>query len=160
MDSEFLLDRIVLDQDMDGPFVLLREVEGARTIRIRVSLGDAASLLAAYEGIDIPRPMTHDLVIMLLKGLSARVKRVNIPKLVGNVFFGEVVLEHNGKEQVFKCRSSDAIHIALRLEVPIFVASEVLDKLVDKGKCDAAKNGWLNLLAMLADDNMEKEEVN
>jgi len=158
--SEFQVEKIILDHDMDGPYALLREVEGVRTIRIQVSLGDAAALMAAYEGIDFPRPMTHDLVVMLLERLSADVVSINIPEFKNNVFSGELVLKHDGKEIIFDCRSSDAINIALRLDMKIFVASEVLDKINEMDKGNATKNGWLNLLAMLADESLEEDEVN
>ncbi len=156
--TEFKVDSIVLDQEIGGPFVLLREVEGGRTLRIQVSLGDAAAMMAAHEGIEFPRPLTHDLMVSVLNGLSVRVTRTAIVDLSEDVFIGELVVESGGTELVFDCRSSDAINIALRMDTPIQVAAQVLDKIENIDREEATKKGWMNLLAMLTEEQTKESE--
>lgn len=82
----------------------------------------------ARKGISPPRPLTHDLIVSLLKAVGASIQKVIVTDLRENTFFGRIILECNGQIKEIDSRPSDAIAIAVRLKAPIFVAKKIKGK--------------------------------
>ena len=84
------------------------------------------------EGTEMPRPMTHDLIITMLKGFQTNLKCVQVYKLEGGTFYAYLILSQEGDTTAdtsiikIDCRPSDAIAIAVRMSSPVYVAEEVL----------------------------------
>jgi len=76
----------------------------------------------------MPRPLTHDLFISLLKDLHAELERIEITALKEGTFFAKLVLLQNEKKQIIDARPSDAMGIAVRKKCPIFIAEAVVDE--------------------------------
>ena len=112
------------------PIVLLREHEGQRYLPIYIGPPEATAIVYALQGMETPRPMTHDLFKTVLDDLSVRVDRVVITQLQEGTFFAEVELAREGGALRISSRPSDAIALAVRYEeaVPIFVEEAVLDE--------------------------------
>ncbi|MDP6176628.1 MAG: bifunctional nuclease family protein [Acidimicrobiales bacterium] len=110
------------------PVVLLRELEGERLLPIFIGMAEATSIGLVLAGQEPPRPMTHDLMAILLDSFSIQLNRVHVTELRDRTFFAELHLQGPAGDQVLSCRPSDAIAIAIRTETPIFAASEVLDE--------------------------------
>jgi bifunctional DNase/RNase len=111
-----------------APFVLLKNEEQKMALFIGIGIFEATQISMKLEHQQPPRPMTHDLLKSVLDGLGAKVSKVFVNKLAQDTFFAQITLEMNGAVVEIDSRPSDAIALALRVEVPIYVAEEVLDQ--------------------------------
>ena len=112
-----------------GYAVLLQEKEGTRSLPIIVGSSEAQSIALYLERVDMPRPMTHDLLINVLETLESEISRVSIARMDNGTFFAEIeVTNAQVGEIVIDSRPSDAIAIALRTLTPIYVSDEVMDR--------------------------------
>lgn len=108
--------------------VVLREEDGERHVPIWVGPYEAEALTLSLRGMDVPRPLTHDLLNNLVRALGASVRHVLIGELRNEIFYATILLERNGKEIEVDARPSDAINLAVRASAPIFVGESVLDE--------------------------------
>lgn len=110
------------------PCVLLRERTGAqRILPIFIGPAEAQAIVLALDGVVTPRPMTHDLIVLLLGDQGIELERVVITALEDKTFFAEMHLARDQATSVVSCRPSDAIAVASRLGTPILAAEAVLD---------------------------------
>lgn len=107
------------------PVVLLREKEGERVLPIMIGAFEAMAIASAQEGVEPPRPMTHDLFASVLSTLEHRISAVEVTGMSDGVFFSDLILD--GETRV-SARPSDAIALALRTSAPIKCSSEVLEE--------------------------------
>ncbi|HEU4480727.1 MAG TPA: bifunctional nuclease family protein [Actinomycetota bacterium] len=110
------------------PIVLLKEADGDRYLPIWIGAVEATAIAFALQGIDTPRPMTHDLLRDILRETSVEVERIVISELVDQTFFANIRMVSNGSTLEVSSRPSDAIALAVRLGTPIFGAEEVLEQ--------------------------------
>jgi bifunctional DNase/RNase len=113
------------------PIVLLREDEGQRYLPIFIGPPEATAIVYALQGMETPRPMTHDLFKTVLDDLSIKLQQVVITELHDGTFYAEIELAANGGNPYrVSSRPSDAIALAVRYEdpVPIFAEEAVLDE--------------------------------
>ncbi|MEK7423429.1 MAG: bifunctional nuclease family protein [Actinomycetota bacterium] len=109
------------------PVVVLREQAGTqRLLPIVIGNPEASSIHSALEGIQAPRPLTHDLLVAVLAQLSATLDRVVITEIRDHVFFAEMHLRDGAREHVMSCRPSDALAVAVRTGSPIFATEGLL----------------------------------
>lgn len=108
---------------LDQVVVLLLDAEGGRVLPIVVGLGEGQAIAAGQAGVVPPRPMTHDLLVSVLRSSGADVERVEIVALVDGVFHAELVL---GDGRRIDSRASDAIAVAVRLHSPVLCDRDVL----------------------------------
>jgi uncharacterized protein len=109
------------------PVVVLREQSGTqRLLPIVIGNPEASSIHAALEGIQSPRPLTHDLLVSVLAQLSATLESVVITEVRDHVFFAELHLRDGTREHVMSCRPSDGIALAVRTSSPIFATEGLL----------------------------------
>ncbi len=120
------IERLGLDITTDQAVVILRETEGNRSLPIWIGHLEASSIAVALEGVQPPRPITHDLLKSMLDLLHARVKQVAINDLRNETFYALIQVEVDGQVFEVDSRPSDAIALALRTESPIFVEEKVL----------------------------------
>ncbi len=105
------------------PIVLLKENDGDRYLPIWIGAVEATAIAFAQQGVVTPRPMTHDLMRDVLQALGARLERVTITDLQEGVFYA-LLRFADGTE--VSARPSDAIALAMRLEVPVYGEESVL----------------------------------
>jgi hypothetical protein len=98
-----------------------------RTLPIFIGAPEATAIAFALQGMDTPRPMTHDLIRDLLDALGAEVVRVVITELKTATYFAEIVLRHGDQENPVSSRPSDAVAVAVRAGAPLFVADDLMD---------------------------------
>ena len=111
------------------PMVLLQEATGEqRLLPILIGGPEAAAIHSALEGMVPPRPLTHDLVVILLQTLSATLEQVVITEVREHTFYAELHLRTDKGASVVSSRPSDAIAIAVRTGAPIFAAEDLLDE--------------------------------
>lgn len=111
-----------------SPIVILKEIDGERTLPIWIGLLEATAIATELEGVKFPRPMTHDLLKSVLEFIDVKVNRVEVCDLKKNTYYALIHLMHKGKELTIDARPSDALALSLRMRAPIFVAEEVLNK--------------------------------
>jgi hypothetical protein len=110
------------------PILLLREEEGSRYLPIWIGPNEATAIALALQGVEPQRPMTHDLLSLVVTALDAEVLRVDVTELVGGTFFANLVMRRDGTEVVVSSRPSDAIALAARTDAPIFADRDLLDE--------------------------------
>jgi uncharacterized protein len=121
--------KITIDEKRQDQVIVLKEKSGVRQIPIVIGFMEASSIKIKISGLDVPRPMTHDLLVNLVEALGADLERVMIDKLVDNTFHAKLQLRtKEGEIKLVDCRPSDSIALAVRFKAPIFVDEEVLQK--------------------------------
>lgn len=121
------------------PVVLLREQSGRqRLLPILIGSPEASAIHTALEGIESPRPLTHDLLVQVIEHLGASLTEVVITEVRDHIFFAELHLRTRTGDVTISCRPSDGIAIAVRTGSPI-LASEPL--LLEAGQDPAADDG-------------------
>jgi bifunctional DNase/RNase len=111
------------------PIVLLREEGGTRFLPIFIGSPEATAIVYALQGMETPRPMTHDLFKTVLDDMSVQLERVDITELHDGTFYAEIELQKDGTTKRISSRPSDAIALAVRYgEIPIYADEAVLDE--------------------------------
>ena len=111
--------------------MLLREDDGQRYLPIFIGPPEATAIVYALQGMETPRPMTHDLFKTVLDDLSVALEQVVITELHDGTFYAEIELRRERRQPYrISSRPSDAIALAVRYEdpVPIFAEEAVLDE--------------------------------
>src|SRR4051812_527341 len=116
-----------LEPPANYPVMLLREKEGLqRLLPVYIGGPEAAAISYVLEGVETPRPLTHDLLKNVLGELNANLANVVITELREHTFYAELHLKTGNGERVISSRPSDAVALALRTGSPIFVSEAVL----------------------------------
>jgi bifunctional DNase/RNase len=110
------------------PIVLLKEHEGERYLPIWIGAMEATAIAFALQGIVTARPMTHDLMKNVLEEIGVHVDRIVITELKEGTFYAIIHLSQNGSSFEISSRPSDAIALAVRVNVPIFANEDVLSE--------------------------------
>ena len=125
---EVMIDSVRVSLTNQQRIILLRELAGDSFLPIWVGPFEAEAITIALQEIEIARPQTHDLLLSVFNHLHARVIRVEVTSLRGDVFYGNLVVEVNGGMINIDSRPSDAIALAVRAHAPIFVSREILQE--------------------------------
>jgi len=126
--KEMKLSGLIMDSTTNAPVIILKDLEDKEVISIWIGLLEASAIAVELEKIDLPRPMTHDLVKNVLDSLNIKVLKVEIADLRDNTFYAFIHLSMGGKTFTIDARPSDAIAIALRTKSPIYVDEDVIKK--------------------------------
>ncbi|NMB77573.1 MAG: bifunctional nuclease family protein [Methanomicrobiales archaeon] len=97
-----------------------------RVLPIFIGIWEAVSINSAMNHELLPRPFTHDLFIDLCEKCNITLRYLKIDSIEDGVYYAEIVLSTNGRDEFLDCRPSDGIALALRGNVPIFVEDTVL----------------------------------
>lgn len=108
--------------------VVLRETDSKRYLPIWIGPFEADAIAMAIQGHEPQRPMTHDLLKSMIVDLDGQITHILINDIQDNTFFARIVIEQRGRTVEVDARPSDAIALAVRTEVPIFVEAHVLDQ--------------------------------
>ena len=112
--------------------VLLRETDGTRVLPIFVGPCEAQAIARLVKKESFPRPLTHDLLAMLVEGLHAKVQRVVITELREGTYYATLLLARGQEMLSVDARPSDSIAVALRAEAPLYVNEELLQSPPDR----------------------------
>ncbi len=116
---------VVMSDAATVPAVVLQD-EGSRQLPIFVGLWEAVSINSAVNGEVLPRPQTHDLLLSVLERYGIAVNGLRIDSVEDNIYYAQLDLSRDGKEESLDCRPSDGIAVALRAHAPISVSEDVL----------------------------------
>lgn len=110
-----------------GAFALiLKEVEGERRLPIVIGQPEAAAIGYELEGMKPTRPMTHDLLKTAIEALNGQVSEVLIHDLREGTFFASIIID--GANSDIDARPSDAIALAVRCNVPIYILESLMEE--------------------------------
>ncbi len=124
---EVQIDSIRVSLMSQQRIVILRERSTERYLPIWIGVYEAEAITIALQEVAVARPLTHDLIKNILKELHARVIRVEVISMREDTYFGNIVVELDGQTIHIDSRPSDALAIAVRAHVPIFVALSVMN---------------------------------
>ncbi len=124
------IDSIRADKNNGTPVVVLEEIDGDPKRKMAIWIGDSEALAikSGLEKTSFPRPMTHDLLKDIVDTLSATVTAIYINAVEESTFYAKVKLKSNSQEFDIDSRPSDALAIAIRYNVPIYVENNVIEK--------------------------------
>ena len=123
------LTKIIIDEKRQDQIIVLKEKAGARQIPIIIGFMEASAIKMKISGIEVPRPLTHDLLVSVINAMDVQLTRLIIDKLETNTFFAKIEIKRaNGEARLVDCRPSDGIAVAVRVKCPIFVDEDVLNK--------------------------------
>ena len=118
----------ITDGNAAGTYnLVLQEITGSRRIVMAIGLPEAQSIAVFMEGVSLPRPLMHDLMVQMLNNFEARLSRVIIENLQNGYFISDVVCDMNGRTFIFDARTSAAVALAIRCGSPIFIRKFLLD---------------------------------
>lgn len=151
MEIEMKIRGLMMDPMTNMPMVVLKEVAGASILPIWVGVYEANAIALEIEKVLTPRPMTHDLIKLLLTGLETGVRKIVVSDLKDDTYYAVIWLEREGQLISVDSRPSDALAIALRLDCPIYVDDSVLKTSKTAGSVsekvnDAEIRRWLENL--------------
>ena len=126
MEVEMKIRGLMMDPVTNMPIVVLKDIGGTSILPIWVGIYEANAIALEIEKVSTPRPMTHDLIKILLHGLDTGVRKVVVSDLREDTFYAVIWLEKNGELISVDSRPSDALALALRLDCPIYVDDQVL----------------------------------
>ncbi|HUY40366.1 MAG TPA: bifunctional nuclease family protein [Candidatus Dormibacteraeota bacterium] len=125
---EVRLRAVRVDLQSNTPVLLLQETEGeGRTLPIFIGTAEATAIAYALQGVDMPRPMTHDLLRDVFGALDVEVERVVITELRAATYYAELHLRREAQRSVVSSRPSDAVAVAVRTGSPLYVSDELMD---------------------------------
>jgi uncharacterized protein len=123
------------------PMLLLREVEGRhRLLPIYIGTPEASAIHYALEGVEPPRPLTHDLVLILLGELGTSLTKVVITELRDRTYFADLHLTTPTGDKVISARPSDAIALAVRCSAPMFASESLIDEVGQEPVAEAEED--------------------
>jgi uncharacterized protein len=126
VEVEMKIRGLMMDPMTNMPIVVLKDSSGDAVLPIWVGIYEANAIALEIEKVTTPRPMTHDLIKILLMGLDASITKVVVSELKDDTFYALIWLEREGKLMSIDSRPSDALALALRHDCPIFVEDKVL----------------------------------
>jgi bifunctional DNase/RNase len=125
---EMVVDSVRVSLMTPERVVILREKDGERFLPIFIGNDVSEGITVSLNEVEVMRPLTWDLILNSLKSLQVELFRVEIVKIQDNIFFGNLVAGQEGNLRNIDSRASDAIALAIRAHVPIFVAVDVMEK--------------------------------
>jgi len=108
--------------------VILKQKDAERYLPIWIGPAEADAIAVRLQEVNVPRPLTHDLLRSVIDSLGAQVQSVVVNDLANDTYYARIVLEVNGRSLEIDSRPSDAIALAVRARVPIYVDDGVLDR--------------------------------
>ncbi len=123
---EVQLSRIIITETSEHQVIVLKEKDGHRSFPIVIGIYEATAIDRGVKEIRPPRPLTHDLLLSVLRGMNVKLERIVITDLRNNTFYAKLLLESDGKTVEVDSRPSDAIALAVQESTPIFVEERVL----------------------------------
>jgi len=152
MEIPVILYGVVLDPTSNSPIVILKDEMTKRILPIWIGIFEANAIAMKLEGVSTPRPMTHDLLKSAIEALGGKVERIVVDDLNGGTFYGKIYIKRGDEVIKIDSRPSDAIALAVRVSVPMFVEEKVFKEasIVETGG-GAAEGGslkdWLENLS-------------
>jgi len=125
---ECRLSKVVMSESHDRQVIVLEEVNGTRKFPILIGFFEVLAIHRFVSGEKPPRPLTHELIGNICRGLNVTLERVIINDLREMTFYARLILKQDGRTVDVDSRPSDAIALAVQMGAPVFVEEEVIEK--------------------------------
>jgi len=123
---EVKVDSIQVSLMSEHRVIILKEVNAERYLPIWIGPYEAEAIVIRLRNIEISRPLTHDLLNNVITKMGGKVSHVVVDDLRNDTFYASIAVNLNGRQVEIDSRPSDAIALAVRAEVPIFVEEKVM----------------------------------
>lgn len=155
---EMVVHGVTLDPVSQMPIVVLKAKDNEEVfLPIWIGIFEADSIVRQLQGVEPPRPMTYELTKNIIESLGGKLEKVVINDLRDSTYYAEIYIIQGGNLIVIDSRPSDAINLAIRFEVPIFVEEAVLEKSkVPKPEEDEEKEKLRQWLENIKPEDFEK----
>jgi bifunctional DNase/RNase len=124
---EVTIDSIRVSLMSQHRVVMLKDIDSERYLPIWIGPAEAEAITVELQSMEVSRPLTHDLLKSVIGHMGGEVQRIIVSDLRDDVFYATIVVEQNGRTLEIDSRPSDAIALAVRVQVPIFVVDKVMD---------------------------------
>lgn len=124
---EVRVQSLALDRSSNTPVVILEEMEGERVLPIWIGPGEASAIAMQLADMEFARPLTHDLLCSVMKGLGGMLEKVIITRVEKSTYYAELIMRRNGEVFSLDARPSDSIAVALRVDARIFAQDDLLE---------------------------------
>jgi len=124
---EVAIDSIRVSLMTQQRVVILKDLESDRYLPIWIGPCEAESITIELQGVAVARPLTHDLLKTVVVNLGGKVSHIIVNDLRNDTFYARILLSVNGRQMEIDARPSDAIALAVRARVSIYVAESVMD---------------------------------
>lgn len=111
-----------------GNAVMIRPLGSDTAVPIFIGPLETQAILIGLGGINVPRPLTHDILLTMVKGMGATVSRAEIVDLKEGTYYARLLLLRDGIEHEFDLRPSDALALVTRTGCPLFIAEQIVDE--------------------------------
>jgi uncharacterized protein len=122
------LTRIIINETSDSHIIFLKEVDGERMFPIVIGFFEASSIERRVKNVTTQRPLTHDLLANTIDLLGGDLQDIYINELREHTYFAKLRIRHDGELIEVDSRPSDAIALAVTVDVPIYVAEDIIDE--------------------------------
>jgi bifunctional DNase/RNase len=120
--------RIIINENSDQHIIFLKEVEGDRMFPIVIGIFEASSIDRRVKNQQSQRPLTHDLLANAIELLGGELQDIYISELRDHTYFAKLRIRHEGEILEIDSRPSDAIALAVTVDVPIYVAEDIIEE--------------------------------
>ena len=124
---EVRVQSLALDRSSNTPVVILEEMQGERVLPIWIGPGEASAIAMQLADMEFARPLTHDLLCSVMKGLGGMLEKVIITRVEKSTYYAELIVRRNGEVFSLDARPSDSIAVALRVDARIFAQDDLLE---------------------------------
>ncbi len=162
MAKEMQIVGITIDPATQSPIVILRDLANQNILPIWIGILEANAIAVGLEKVQLPRPMTHDLLKNVMEQTGVRLLKIEITDIKDNTYFAALHLDAGGKTLVIDSRPSDALALSIRLGAPILVHEAVIEKAVRvdaEGGPGQEKDKWAELLEKMDPEEFSKYKM-
>ncbi len=128
MEVRMDLAQIRISESHDQQVIVLRERNGQRLLQIVIGLTEALAIDRRVKGMQLQRPMTHDLLANVVESLGGEMEKIVVNDLQEHTFYAKLVIRHHGELIEVDSRPSDAIALGVANDVPLYVEDHVLNE--------------------------------
>ncbi len=129
MEIPMELSQILINEQVDQQVIVLKETGGQRSFPIVIGMPEILAIDRRLKGIELPRPLTHDLLANAIVQLGGSIEKIVISDLRDHTFFAVIHVRQDDKMVEIDSRPSDAIGLAAGLNIPLFVEDRVFEEL-------------------------------
>ena len=129
MEVEVELSKIIINEAVDQQIIVLKELEGQRSFPIVIGMTEILAIDRRLKNIQLPRPMTHELLADVIDRMGGEVEKVVISDLSNGTFYARLHINTNGNTMEVDSRPSDAIALGVGIGASIFVDEQVFENM-------------------------------
>ena len=148
MSIEMFVNKVAYDDSNASPVVVLSDLSKTISVPIYIGLMEAFAIAVRLDGFQVGRPLTHDLLVSMLEELKVQILAAEIVALKDAVYYAQIRMRGAQGEHCLDCRPSDAVALAIRAKIPIYVDENVLDETNTVTSLESLSNFWQTFTEM------------